>query len=386
MRPIISGLRHPTTKISKFLDNLLRPLFDRMATATTVECGFELLKKLTHWCDNNLKEDTLFCIIDVTDLYTMIPQVEGVLSLKKMLDHLHIKEIDGLKTETIIRLGRFVMQNNYFSFNSQYYYQIRGGAMGSPLTLTIANCYMFFYERQIMKQIDHSGGLYLRYIDDIFIVVNWPERHFNKQIERWNTFDNNIKLNPLISKTISFLDLHIENNQGKLFTKVHHKPSYEPYYLPFNSIHPLHIKKNIPYAMILRAIRYCSTFESFTQERESLRLSLLLNKYPNQLIEEQFRKMFEKFNTEQPRTTSEYLSTRLTIISNSIEEIRQVDYEYNMFIHFTFCSSMKHFPRQFHILWNKYFNSSPINDIKPILSTRNPENLLRTLVSNKRPI
>ncbi|CAF3420756.1 unnamed protein product, partial [Rotaria sp. Silwood2] len=31
LRPIISGLKHPTIKISKFLDDLLRPLFDKMA-------------------------------------------------------------------------------------------------------------------------------------------------------------------------------------------------------------------------------------------------------------------------------------------------------------------------------------------------------------------
>ena len=278
------------------------------------------------------------------------------------------------------------MQNNYFSCHSQYYHQIRGGAMGSPLTLTIANCYMFFFEQQIVKQINNSGGLYLRYIDDIFIVVNWPERHFQKQIEQWNEFDSNIKLNPQINKIISFLDLHIENRQGKLITKVHHKPSYEAYYLPFNSIHPLHIKMNIPFAMILRAIRYCSTFETFTQERESLRLSLLLNRYPNKLIEEQFQKMFEKFNTKQPRTASEYITIRSKIISTPIKEKTQTDYEYNMFVHFTFCSSMKHFPRQFHLLWHKYFETSPINDVKPVLGTRNSDNLLRTLIEKKVPV
>ncbi|CAF1513223.1 unnamed protein product, partial [Rotaria sordida] len=36
LRPIISGLKHPTIKISKYLDDLLRPLFDKMARETTV--------------------------------------------------------------------------------------------------------------------------------------------------------------------------------------------------------------------------------------------------------------------------------------------------------------------------------------------------------------
>ncbi len=50
----------------------------------------------------------------------------------KILDYLNIKQIKGLKVETIIRLSRFVMQNNYFSYNGQYYHQIRGGAIDSP--------------------------------------------------------------------------------------------------------------------------------------------------------------------------------------------------------------------------------------------------------------
>ncbi|CAF3347600.1 unnamed protein product [Rotaria socialis] len=46
LRPIISGLKHPTIKISKFLDDLLRPLFDQMAFNSTVTSGFDLVKQL----------------------------------------------------------------------------------------------------------------------------------------------------------------------------------------------------------------------------------------------------------------------------------------------------------------------------------------------------
>ncbi|CAF1268739.1 unnamed protein product [Rotaria sordida] len=74
LRPIISGLKHPTIKISKFLDDLLRPLFDKMAHDTTVTSGLELIKKLQEWSRLNMNENTIFCTINVIDLYTMIPQ------------------------------------------------------------------------------------------------------------------------------------------------------------------------------------------------------------------------------------------------------------------------------------------------------------------------
>ena len=243
LRPIIAGIKHPTIKISRYLDTLLRPLFDKMATKSTVASGTEVLQRLNEWSKNNLCSTTILCTIDVTDLYTMIPQAESILSIRKMLDKLQIKQIDGVKPETIIRLSRLVLQNNYFTYNDNYYHQIRGGAMGSPLTLTLANCYMFFFEENIIKQITNSGGLYVRYIDDIFIAINWPIRHLNKQIDQWNNKDLNIKLNAQTDFTINFLNLYIENNNGQLITKVYHKPSYEPYYLSFNSIHPQHMKK-----------------------------------------------------------------------------------------------------------------------------------------------
>ncbi|CAF5055320.1 unnamed protein product [Rotaria sp. Silwood1] len=63
-----------------------------------------------------------------------------------------------------------MVQNKYFSYNDKYYHQVCGSAMGSPLTLIIANCYMFFFEQDIVKQINNSNGLCLRYIDDIYVL------------------------------------------------------------------------------------------------------------------------------------------------------------------------------------------------------------------------
>jgi hypothetical protein len=108
-------------------------------------------------------------MIDVADLYAMIRQTEGGLSLKKMLEWLKLTQAGGR--------SRFVMKNNYFPCNNQFYHQIRGGVMRSPLTLIIGNCHMFFFERNIYKHVHNSGGLYFRFIHDIFIIIDWPHRH-----------------------------------------------------------------------------------------------------------------------------------------------------------------------------------------------------------------
>ncbi|CAF4025044.1 unnamed protein product [Rotaria sordida] len=105
--PIISGLKHPTIKISKYLDDLLRPLFGKIAIETIVTSGFELLKKLNKWSKLNINQQTVFCTIDVVDLYTMISQIEGVLSLKKILDYFNLKQIGGLKNRDNYQIKSF---------------------------------------------------------------------------------------------------------------------------------------------------------------------------------------------------------------------------------------------------------------------------------------
>ncbi|CAF1587464.1 unnamed protein product, partial [Rotaria magnacalcarata] len=182
-----------------------------------------------------------------------------------------------------------------------------------------------------------------------------------------------------IGSSADFLDLHIENQDGQLFTTVYQKPSYEPYYLPYNSVHPLHMKKNIIFTMLLRAIRYCSTFQTYLNEHEKLRMALLLNKYPNEFIDEQFNHILLKLSIDQLLTCNNYVNYRKKVIDSPLKEKLPVNYGKTMFVHFTYCSSMKAFPGKFHILWNKYFGESPNNEVVPVLGTRNVKNLQRQL-------
>ena len=186
-----------------------------------------------------------------------------------------------------------------------------------------------------------------------------------------------------ISLTADFLELHMENRDGELFTSVYHKPSYELYFLPFNSVHPMHIKQNIPFTMLLRGIEYCSTFEAYINEREKLRMALLLNKYPSNFINVQFDRVLKKISINQPLTNTNYNTARDRIIHTPEKERTPIDYGRKMFVHFTYCSNMKNFPTKFHTLWNEHFNESPINEIRPILGTRNMNNLQQHLVHNK---
>ena len=98
-------------------------------------------------------------------------------------------------------------------------------------------------------------------------------------VDKANQFHPNIKSIPQIGKSISFLDVFIENNNGVLTTSVNHKEMSEPYIVPFKSDHPRYIFKNIIDATLIRAIQYSSTLSAFNTERRSIKLMLLYNGY-----------------------------------------------------------------------------------------------------------
>jgi hypothetical protein len=106
---------------------------------------------------------------------------------------------------------------------------------------------------------------------------NKSEGDLIKLLDKANKHHPNIKLEYKIGKTLPFLDVFLTNDNGNLLTSVYHKPSAEPYVVPFISDHPRHVFVNIIKTSLTHAMRYSSTFETFNYERRHIQLTLLHN-------------------------------------------------------------------------------------------------------------
>ena len=163
LRPIISSVKTPTTKISKFLDRLIRPLFDYHVPATTIMNGVDLIHLLENYATKgHLKSTTLFCTFDITDLYTMLPQEESLNTLMEFLIHYGYRKVQGVPLDAIRKLARIVLEENVFVYGKKFYKQIVGGAMGSAFTLTLANIFMWKWEKRLVRQQTLSNEIYVR--------------------------------------------------------------------------------------------------------------------------------------------------------------------------------------------------------------------------------
>ncbi|KER19432.1 hypothetical protein T265_11795 [Opisthorchis viverrini] len=83
-------------------------------------------------------------------------------------------DINGtLGKEEICELLELCM-TTYFEFNGEYYEQIKGAPMGSPISGFIAEITMQKLERIVLPDI--KPKIWVRYLDDIFAVVKKKER------------------------------------------------------------------------------------------------------------------------------------------------------------------------------------------------------------------
>ena len=147
---------------------------------------------------NFLGEDKLIFTMDITSLYTVIPNGEGLLALKHFFDLRTVKE-------PLLRLAELVLTVNCFSFAGNYFKQINGVAMGTKTGPSYANLFVGYIENQFFNQYNgpelYRPKLYRRYIDDCFGATSSTREDLNQFITAVNSFHPALKYTWEISDT-----------------------------------------------------------------------------------------------------------------------------------------------------------------------------------------
>ncbi|CAF1257713.1 unnamed protein product [Rotaria sp. Silwood1] len=352
----------------------------------------------------------------------MLPQEEA---LNILIEFLHVHGYNKVKCiplEAIRKLASIVLKENVFVYDKKIYRQVLGGAMGSSFTLTLANIFMWKWEKEFVRRQDMTGEFYGRYIDDIFMTWNKSEKALQDILDEANTWHPNIKLEYKISRSLPFLDVFLTNNHGILSTSVYHKPSAEPSVVPFISEHPSHTFVNIIKTGLTRAVRYSSTFEIFNNERLYVKLTLLYNGYPSSLIETQFRRFFSEYissSTFLPYMDDEkqFLILRNTLLKQPTHRQSQVsmsatkadihndqadgvhtvfektadekgkqkhDFPDKLIVHYTHEKRFQSTKRDIHRVYDDVFRNTPKADVKLIVGNKNRRDAKNELI-RKRP-
>ena len=258
-RPVVSSVRSHTEKLSAYVDEFLKPLAEKLPSYIKDTTDFIICLRSLGKLPNNCYLATL----DVSSLYTNIDINEGLKIVEKELE-----TQDQVKptARTITTLLEKVLKMNNFTFNGEHFIQVKGTAMGTRAAPNFAHVYMGNIEKQFVYETPWINNIILwkRFIDDIFLIWGGDSESLITFINHLNNAVPLIKYTHEISQNeVNFLDTTVKKDtEGNISTDVYQKPTDTHPYLNWNSAHPLHLKRSIPYSQALRLRRICSNTET----------------------------------------------------------------------------------------------------------------------------
>lgn len=284
---------------------------------------YDFLDKIQHI---TISDHSILATIDVTSLYTSIPHKEGTLAIRSILmENNHTYP----PVDTITKLVNLILKNNVFSFGSNFYCQIQGTAMGTRMAPSYANLFMATIEKQFLSDQILKPEIWLRFIDDVFLIWNHSEQDYLEFFENLNNLNNYLKYTEDHStKEINFLDVTIYKKGKKLESKLYNKPTNAHLYLNYNSCHPRHNKQSIPFSQFTRLKRIHSEKEEYERSATKLEQYLKNRDYPMKLIKNCRKKAEENPQPRPPKNKTLIFVTsynpRIPNIKPILEKFRPV--------------------------------------------------------------
>ena len=201
------------------------------------------------------------------------------------------------------------LTSTYFQYNGKHYKQLHVTAMGSPVSVVVAEIVMQNIEESALSTCRQTIPLWLRYVDDTFTAV-WHDvidafhHHFNEQntdIQFNRKFEENGKL--------PFLDCLISRDDNSPRTTVYRKPSNTDRLLDGSSSNSTSHKAITIRTLTRRAQQVYNTTDSLSDENKHLDRVISKNNYNEDFIQR---------STHRPTTTIEIndnatLTTTVTI-------------------------------------------------------------------------
>ena len=110
---------------------------------------------------------------DVVSLFTNVPIDKVMVVIRKQLEcgKTHSSRMN-LTPDGVISLLEVVMLTTYFQFDGEYYQQVHGAPMGSPVLAVVSDMYMEDLEDEDMDTApqDTRSSMWRRYINSFEVV------------------------------------------------------------------------------------------------------------------------------------------------------------------------------------------------------------------------
>ena len=287
LRPIISQIPTPTYSLAKSLNNIISRYVPGEYTVKSSNEFVDLLHSSHH--------NGIIGSLDVESLFTNVPIDKTIdVILKHVYNHPTITP-PKIPSDLLRKLLELCTKEAPFrSPEGKMYLQIEGVAMGSPLGPTFANFYMGELEENIFRNVMEKPLIYVRYIDDIFVLVSGED----KLVQLRNTFQEHSVLKFTyelgVDGRLPFLDVQVNKSGTKFKTSVYHKPTDQGKCLNNKSECPDKYKLSVINNYLNRAYKISDSWSNFHHEVLHIKQVLVNNNYPNALVDTQLKKFLDR--------------------------------------------------------------------------------------------
>ncbi len=135
LRPIVSFCSSPTYELSKYLAKILKPLTEQSNHRLVNSETF-----ITRMKNTQISEDHELVSFDVKSVFTSIPLELAIDSVKEALAN-YSDDLPIPKDE-VIDLLILCLESTFFQYDENFFQQLHGTAMGSPVSVVVAEIVM----------------------------------------------------------------------------------------------------------------------------------------------------------------------------------------------------------------------------------------------------
>ena len=245
--------------------------------------------------------------VDVSSLFTNVPLDE---TIQICLDKLYaLPDPPTLPRSVLKVLLEFATKKSHFIFDGQFYDQIDGVAMGSPLGPVLANIFMCHFKEEWVFNNNARPSIWFRYVDDTFTLFD-SKNTATQFLHYLNNCHANIKFSVEFEEngTIPFLDILIKRHSHTFSTSMYRKKTFTGLYTKWDYFTPRKYKVNLIRTLTFpRCFRICSSWSPslLRSGLNELRKLLLQNGYPAGIINYNINDVLNKQQnrTKNPTTT-----------------------------------------------------------------------------------
>ncbi|KAI8519660.1 hypothetical protein Bbelb_029170 [Branchiostoma belcheri] len=284
------------------------------------------------------EDDETITSYDVCSLFTSIPPKEAVSVVREALE-----ADDTLADRTNLSVNQVcelleLLGCTYFTYKGQFYQQMHGCAMGSPVSPIVVNLYMEKFENKALSTFnDTPPANWFRYVDDIWCRLK--KRVAADFFDHINQIDDNIKFTqePSHDNMLPFLDTKtIVEEDGNLRFEVYRKPTHTDQYLAFDSHHPLEHKLAVIKTLFHRADHIITSDQAKTDDHRHLRGALAKYGYQNWTFNKALKPSDKSKKTQKckPLTNKKKVNITIPYVQGISEKLRRIFQNFNIATNF----------------------------------------------------